>query len=51
MRPVIPHVAQNKSGRSSAVPEAIRKVKATRYRNERESSSSKALAGPRRWVA
>ncbi len=42
---VTPHVAQNKSGRRSAVPEAIASSEGLRSRSKSASSLSKALAG------
>jgi hypothetical protein len=43
---VTPHVAQNKSGRSSAVPDEIAQSEGSRCRNARGSSSNRALDGP-----
>ena len=48
---VTPHVAQNISGRRSALPDAI--VAAPGYaisRSKKENASSKASAGPRRYA-
>ena len=48
---VLPHVAQNTSGRRSAVPDEIAASVGYQISQTKRKLTSKALAGPRRWGA